>query len=162
MNFKNIILFGAMAFTFLLINACGESSIKEKINQEQEELRNEMFDKMMVIHDSLMHQMDIIMEHKIWVKDELERIQNGLKEVSEQRKRALNEVLKKLEAADDGMMDWMRTQSRRPADSLSQDAFLDIIMKNTQGILSVQKQFIEAFEMADSLREEYSDEGDEQ
>ncbi|MDH5379807.1 MAG: hypothetical protein OEW75_03080 [Cyclobacteriaceae bacterium] len=117
MNRFKFILFSFLIFPFIF--SCNNlSETKEKVQTEAQKIESELYSQIMGAHDSAMNKLDEIMEMKMVLNEELERMGNGLDAVHEERKKAIREIINELEGADDGMMEWMRNYARKPADSL--------------------------------------------
>ncbi len=71
------------------------------------------------VHNEIMPKIDEMMELKIQLKEELTRMETGVKEVNKVRMEAIKQIISELDAADDLMMDWMRNESVKPSDSLN-------------------------------------------
>ena len=71
------------------------------------------------IHDEAMPKLDEMMQSRSVIRKELERIEEGVKTVSEERRKALEEILRQLEYTDEAMMAWMREHGGTPPDTVS-------------------------------------------
>ncbi|UII32894.1 hypothetical protein LVD17_03500 [Fulvivirga ulvae] len=95
--------------------SCGDSKKKEteEITIEDKELPAEeraekaLYDEVMAIHDDVMPQMDNMMKLKGELQVKLDMAREK-EEATEETLRALEAGIKKLEEADEAMMQWMR------------------------------------------------------
>lgn len=138
-------------FAILAILSCemkkGAVQVKDPA-AEDEAAELSLYEEMMEMHDVAMPKMDDIMEMKGLLKEELERMEGGVEAVREEREKALRELLKALDDADDAMMQWMREDAIKPADSIAHQEAMKILRESLEKIEEVNSQMDQAIKGA--------------
>ena len=117
----------------------------------EEKLKKELFEEAREVHDEMMPYLDSIFKSRGVLNEELERATEGLKDVKEERKRALEEVVKELDDARESMMNWMRNYSRMPEDTVPQQEVIEKLETGLQAIEDTRTKMIQSLKKANSV-----------
>jgi predicted house-cleaning noncanonical NTP pyrophosphatase (MazG superfamily) len=134
----------------LLIIACGEKkeqSATKSAEEEQADLREELYNDVMAVHDEVMPRMDEIYKLKNKLQDELKELLESKSEDNAARISSLTEKINALEDAGKGMMVWMRQFDVLP-DSLGHEAIMQGLADEMKKIEKVKSDMLEAIERA--------------
>ena len=136
----------------LAIGACTADKKDDNKELPPEELeRVRLYDAAREVHDEMMPYIDSIFNSRGIIMEEIERATEGLKEINEERKKALKEIAKELEDADEAMFAWMRKHSAMPDDSLSSDEIIQRLEESFEEINSTREQMLESLKKASKL-----------
>lgn len=134
-------LFGILALTFLL--SCDNSSSEK--SEKKEEVKK-LKEEVMHIHDSIMPQMNKVIELK-------SKLRQGIDDsayVSPEMRDSAKSIMKRLEKADKAMSEWMHNYEPPKLDTGVADA-KQYLQKQKEKISKVQHVFKKSIEDANEL-----------
>jgi len=134
----------------ILFIACGEKkeqSATKSLEEVQADLREELYNDVMAVHDEVMPRMDEIYRLKNKLQDELKELLDKKNEGNAARINNLTEKINALEDAAKGMMVWMRQFDVLP-DSLGHEAIMQGLSDEMKKIEKVKSDMLEAIERA--------------
>lgn len=122
-------------FSLLFLMACGDNPQNAQ-EEAQFAQQNEAFDAMMIVHDDVMPKMSDISRVRRALKGHLDD-----PELSTEAKAKIQENIDGLNAADEGMMSWMRNikQPRKLRQTMSHEEILDYFAGQKSEIKKVQR-----------------------
>ena len=91
-------------FTIILFTGCGQSNTAEQAEETTASTEDELYQKVMAIHDEVMPKMNDIYK----LKKELEKEIAESPDLVEERKQAIENRINQLNEASESMMQWMR------------------------------------------------------
>lgn len=130
-------LLGAVVLMLLILSGCNQKASAEKEHKsvnEVEEMRIHVLD----IHDEIMPRIGTLMQLKRELKEKTAQLDTTIV-IQQEQKEALLAAIKQLEAADEAMMQWMRTY-KDPADSVSEKKALQYLKLKEQEIFEVKEK----------------------
>lgn len=104
----------------------------------------ELYNKVMEIHDEVMPKMDDIRRYKSKLKDSVE----NTKTLTPEQRAQLNALYAKLDSAGDGMMVWMR-EFRPLPDSLGEEKAREYLENEMERVKRVRSSILAALEQAE-------------
>lgn len=139
----------------LIMSGCGNSNNANQGSQGQEEAQQAeklraLEEKTMAVHDSIMPQMDSLMQLK-------QRLQTRLKKEDGGNKEAMKRQVDSLSAAREAMMNWMSRYSKeykRLPDSAATSAKAEQLQRLNQDIRTLKKQWDQTLRNSVELLEE--------
>lgn len=136
---KNIYLF---VFSIALLFAgCGKSNQDEQGEEVVASEEDELYDKVMAIHDEVMPKMNDI--HKL--KKQLEEEIKNSPDLVEERKQQIESRIKQLDEASESMMQWMRQFN--PEDyKADKEEYLKYLNKELENVKKVKEDMLHALE----------------
>jgi HEPN domain-containing protein len=130
----------------LSLGSCGPKSGKQESTES--EGNEALYNEVMKAHDEVMPKMDDIYK----LKEELnDRIANS-PDIPEEKKKEIENILAKLDAADEGMRVWMRQFNPIP-DSEGEEKAREYLENERERITKVKEDMLNAIEMAKAVRE---------
>jgi hypothetical protein len=137
----------------LLLTACSSPENKhenttasgEPMNPK-EARQDSLFREMMAIHDDVMPEMDNIMKLKRALNDKMDSLQNAQGEAAISTD-SLKQVVQSLEAADDAMMNWMRSNDFE-FEGMSHEEIMQELRTEQQNITVVRDMMLNSIEQA--------------
>ena len=133
---KNI----GMLLIIFFIASCTKQGNSEEQNAYYQLKVDSLYKAVMLMHDEIMPDMDEVMNQKILLKEEIGKIADKSDSISIQRKMVLEIVLMELNDADESMMEWMRSHTGKPADSISVEIALEMVSESYRSIETVKEK----------------------
>lgn len=136
---RNLFLLLLLPVVFLL--SCGEGPARAE---------DQAWDKMMEVHDEVMPEMAAMNR----VGRELKSVSGDLDKKSELEK--VNKAVKDLEAASEGMMEWMSSlqQLKQLRENMSHEEIMDYLQSETEAIARIKTDMLRSLEQGRALLEE--------
>jgi archaellum component FlaC len=106
----------------------------------------ELYDDVMDIHDEVMPKMDDIYKLKEKLKNQLTDAPN----MAEEKRREIETIISRLEAASEGMMVWMRNFNPLP-DSLGEEKARKYLEEQKEKVTKVKEDMLGAIEDAKEM-----------
>jgi hypothetical protein len=122
---------------FVLIAGCNS----KKDNQA-------LYDEVMKVHDEVMPKMNDVYK----LKEELKKEIADAPKMVEEKRKAIESAILQLDAASEGMMDWMRNFNPLP-DSLGEENARKYLEDQKGKVNKVKEDMLEAIDKAKSLSE---------
>lgn len=146
--FKKIAI--ASFFTMILV-ACGSSSTNEEQVEVDENLtlseeKAELYEEVIAIHDEAMFLMGDLMRLKGKLQEKMDSTSMDSASASHYTK-----TIENLDAAYDGMMQWMRNFERQE-DTVAHEVAMEYYEEQRQAIVEVQQKMEEAKSSAEALQ----------
>ena len=140
-------------FKFLIISALFFnffSACQTKTGGE-EEGQQELYDEVMAVHDEVMPKMQDIMNLKEQIRGKIERLsqQTGTEAEVEQ----LDQMINRLDEADEAMMNWMRN-FKRDYEGMSEEEVINYLEEEKEKITEVRQEMLNTIEEAQGVLEE--------
>lgn len=128
-------------FTIALFTGCGQSGSSGQVEETTASAEDELYQEVMDIHDEVMPRMNDIYKLKKQLKEDIE----NSPDLVEERKQELENRIKELDQASEGMMQWMRNFN--PEDfKEKKEEYLDYLNKELDKINKVKKDMLNALE----------------
>jgi len=105
-----------------------------------------LYEEVMAVHDAVMPKMDDIYKLKRQLKEQL-----SSNELGEDRRQTIEQAIKDLDAASEGMMDWMRNFNPLP-DSIDQEKARDYLLAEKERIQQVKEEMLKSINTAQDLQ----------
>lgn len=105
-----------------------------------------LYEEVMAVHDAVMPKMDDIYKLKRKLKEQLS---SG--DLGEDRRQTIEQAIKDLDAASEGMMEWMRNFNPLP-DSIDQEKARDYLLTEKEKIQRVKEEMLKSIETAQDLQ----------
>jgi hypothetical protein len=139
MEMKKIYLF---VFTIALLAAgCGKSTSDDQAGEVAVTDEDELYQKVMAIHDEVMPKMNDI--HKL--KKQLEEEIKNSPDLVEERKQQIESRIKQLNEANENMMQWMRQFN--PEDyKADKEEYLNYLNEELKSVKKVKEDMLKALE----------------
>lgn len=138
---KNTFLF---VFLITLSISCGQSNSSDQIDETEISAEDELYQKVMDIHDEVMPKMNDIYKLKKQLEEE---IKNSPDLVNE-RKQAIENRISQLNKASESMMQWMRNFN--PDDfKENKEEYLDYLNEELEKVNKVKDDMLKALEEKD-------------
>jgi len=139
------------AFLLLVLVSCGKQQDHVHHNDENEgdDPNRALYDQVMTIHDEVMPKMEDIYKLK---KDLADKIANTPAMV-EEKKKALEAMMTRLDSANNAMMDWMHEFNPLP-DSVDQEKAREYLENEMEKIKKVRDLTAESLEKAKQIMKE--------
>lgn len=138
-----------LAASFLF--ACGGKNTDKNLFEDEElkkaELREQLYNEVMAVHDEVMPRMDDIYRLKIKLQEQLKELLEKSSDQHTDEIVILTEKIKALEEAGNSMMVWMRQFDVKP-DSLGHEAIMRGLEEEMEKIKKVKHDMLEAIELA--------------
>ncbi len=109
----------------------------------EEQREDSLYNVVMGIHDEIMPKMQDIFNMKTSLKDKLSN--------SDEKNDSIAFIIEKLEMAEDGMMNWMRTF--KPGNISSHDSLMQYYLSEKKKIETVREAMELVLEQADSVKD---------
>ena len=151
MKVYRVIITMLVAFSGLAVSCNPPAKDNEEDIPEDEKRKKDLFEQARDIHDEAMPYIDSIFTSKGKVQEEIDRITNGLKEVHESRKDALEEIGEELDDARESMMLWMRKYGRMPSDTLTNEEVFIYLEESLKNIEDVRTSMEESLKKANQI-----------
>jgi hypothetical protein len=132
----------------LLSWSCDNKSNDHSAHHEEVEPggNQELYDDVMDIHDEVMPKMDDIYKLKEKLKSQLTDAPN----MAEEKRREIEIIISRLEAASEGMMVWMRNFDPLP-DSLGEEKARKYLEEQKEKVTKVKEDMLKAIEDAKEM-----------
>lgn len=148
-------------FLFLTLGCGNHSEKKEQteIEIENKELPAEeraeqaLYKELMAVHDKSMPKMDYMMQLKGDLREQLDELREK-EEIDSVRMQKLENTINHLEAASEGMMQWMRNFEPLNTGDKTHEEIMAYYEDKKKSIEKVSKDMDQAIEEAEKLREE--------
>jgi flagellar biosynthesis chaperone FliJ len=128
----------------LLALACNPQRQKEVVEAQNQ--RQQLYDEVMAVHDDVMPHMQDIRRYKNQIRDKIESMTK--KGVSGKEVTTLNNLIDKLESADEAMMNWMRTFGR-DYNEMDDDAAIAYLEDQKKKVIQVKNELETALREAE-------------
>lgn len=151
---RNLILVLVLLGSTIWMSCGGSAPKSETSDISAVELEDEAWQGMMEVHDEVMPEMAAMNR----VGRELKSIAEGLDKKAELEK--VNKATKDLEAASEGMMEWMSglQQLRQLREDKSHKEIMDYLQSETEAIAQVKTDMLRSLEQGRALLEELQEE----
>ncbi len=106
-----------------------------------------LYDEVMNVHDEVMPKMDDIYK----LKEQLKKQIADAPDMVQERRKAVETAILRLDSASDGMMVWMRNFNPLP-DSLGEEQARQYLEDERKKVTQVKEDMLEAIEEAESLK----------
>ena len=135
---KRIYLF---ALTTILFVGCGKSTSSDQVEEATPTTEDELYQKVMDIHDEVMPKMNDLYKLKKKLQEEIE----NSPDLVEERKQEIENRIKQLNEANEGMMQWMRNFN--PEDfKENKEEYLDYLNGELEKVNKVKADMLKALE----------------
>jgi hypothetical protein len=114
--------------------------------QTGDEGNQELYDEVMKVHDEVMPKMNDIYK----LKEELKKEIAGAPDMVEEKKKAIESMIAKLDSASESMMVWMRNFNPLP-DSLGEEKAREYLEDQKKKVKKVKEDMLKAIEEAKAL-----------
>ena len=148
----------ALLMVVVLAIACGpgktggEGDEAAQEQNAQADAPKSLKDEVMAIHDEVMPKMGQIIALKSQLSKVLKTLEEAAEPVNEERKKAIQEIIEELEAADNGMMGWMRAY--RPVEEPIDEEARKYLEAEKVKITKVKNDMLTSIENAQNLLKE--------
>lgn len=130
----------------VILGGCQQKSGESGTNASPEGGNQKLYEEVMAVHDDVMPKMDDIYKLKRKLKEELSS--NNL---DADRRKVIEDAIKNLDIASEGMMEWMRNFNPLP-DSAGQDKARDYLLAEKDKIQRVKDDMLKSIETAQALQ----------
>ncbi|WP_017732288.1 hypothetical protein [Nafulsella turpanensis] len=143
---------GIIAFALLplfILSSCNQTKSDKGVVAETLDIVAQKRSEVMAVHDAIMPKIGTLMSLKRQLKEKAATLDN----TSSAHKEQLDSIrlsIEQLEAADEAMMQWMRTY-KDPADSVSDEEAIGYLEIKEQEILEVKEEMLESERAAQAL-----------
>lgn len=128
-------------FAIAIFTSCGKSNSSEQAEETAATSEDELYQKVMAVHDEVMPKMNDIYKLKKQLKEEIE----SSPDLVEERKQEIENRIKQLDEASEGMMQWMRNFSPEDYKENKED-YLDYLNKEFEKVNKVKADMLNALE----------------
>jgi hypothetical protein len=142
-------IFYGIAFLLITMSCQPSSETDEKYARAQE-----IYQEAIAVHDEVMPRMDEIMRLKSLLKERIDALQQKGEEMNTDSLQHMQEIVQKLEEADEAMMQWMRNVKQVPEVEEEPSADAETAqLSDTTNLIQVQQEQKAAIEQVKTQME---------
>ncbi len=128
-------------FAIALLISCGQSNSSEQAEETTTSPEDELYKKVMAIHDEVMPKMNDIYKLKKQLEEEIK----NSPDLVEERKQAIENRISQLNEASESMMQWMRDFDPESSKE-TQDEYLEYLNSELEKVNKVKDEMLKALE----------------
>ena len=148
----SLLIVSLISFSFILIR-CGQKSTEhdthhhEGVDSEETGKNKELYENVMKVHDEAMPKMDDIYKIKEALKNKIA----AAPDMSDDKKKEIENTISRLDSANEGMMDWMRKFKPLP-DSTDEEAAREYLESEMVKVTKVKEDMLQAIDKGNALK----------